>query len=113
MATDYISREAAIVEIKRFIGYLDEDMIERLQVAIRRIPAADVRPVVHDHWEWDENGMDFGLGAWKCSECKAVPQTWWNTARANPLRCGGSRFCGDCGADMRKVVEIDQFKEGE
>ena len=42
MATDYISREAAIVEIKRFIGYLDEDMIERVQVAIKRIPAADV-----------------------------------------------------------------------
>ena len=44
--TDYISLESAIVEIKRFIGYLDEDMIERLQIAIRRIPAADVQPVV-------------------------------------------------------------------
>lgn len=42
MGTDYISRESAILEIKRFIGYLDEDMIERLQIAIRRIPAADV-----------------------------------------------------------------------
>ena len=46
MATDHISREAAIAEIKRFIGYLDEDMIERLQIAIRRLPAADAAEVV-------------------------------------------------------------------
>lgn len=76
---------------------------------ILAIPPADVKEVIHGTWEWDENGMDLGLGAWKCSECKAVPQTWWNTVRVNPLRCGGSRFCGDCGAEMRKLVEIDQF----
>lgn len=46
MATDNINRELAILEIKRFIGYLDEDMIERLQTAIRRIPASNVVEVV-------------------------------------------------------------------
>lgn len=43
---DYISRKAAIEEQKRFCGYLDNDMLNRLEIAIGRIPAADVRPVV-------------------------------------------------------------------
>ena len=43
---EYIEREAAINEQKRFCGYLDNDMLNRLEIAMRRIPAADVRPVV-------------------------------------------------------------------
>lgn len=81
--TDYINRESAIVEIKRFIGYLDEDMVERLRIAINRIPAADVRPVVRSRWiEID----DYVL----CANC--------GTAEHGPNR----NFCHDCGADMRQ-----------
>lgn len=43
---EYIEREAAINEQKRFCGYLDNDMLYKLEIATRRIPAADVRPVV-------------------------------------------------------------------
>ena len=43
---EYIDRDAAITEQKRFRGYLDDDMLYRLEIATRRIPAADVRPVV-------------------------------------------------------------------
>lgn len=46
MADEYIERDAAINEQKRFRGYLDDDMLNRLEIATRRIPAADVRPVV-------------------------------------------------------------------
>lgn len=53
-------------------------------------------------WFWDENGMDWGLGAWCCSECGSKPETWWESdERYNPLRCAGGRFCGNCGANMR------------
>ena len=38
---DLIPRQAAIKEIKRFIGYLDEDMIERLKIAINGIPSVE------------------------------------------------------------------------
>ena len=41
---EYIEREAAINEQKRFCGYLDNDMLNRLEIATRRIPAADVVP---------------------------------------------------------------------
>ena len=37
-----IEHEAAIKEIYRFDGYLDDDMIWRLHYALRKIPAADV-----------------------------------------------------------------------
>lgn len=60
----------------------------------------DVRPVVEAHWEWDENGMDWNLGAWKCSNCRCKAETWWANDKHNPLRCAGSHFCGNCGAEM-------------
>lgn len=90
--TDYISREAAIDVCD------DDGDITR----IRYIPAADVWPVVVAHWEWDENGMDWNLGAWKCSNCRRKAETWWANDKHNPLRCAGSYFCGNCGAEMRE-----------
>ena len=68
---------------------------------IMRLPAADVKPVVHGKWEWNPDGMDWGLGAWVCGKCKSRPETWWQTVKeCYPLRCAGSRFCPNCGADM-------------
>lgn len=40
--SDYIKKEDAINEIKRFGGYIDDDMIYRINTAIFRIPSADV-----------------------------------------------------------------------
>ena len=57
-------------------------------------------------WVWNENGMDWGLGAWVCSVCRSKPETWWESDKKNnPLRCSGSHFCGNCGADMREDAE--------
>ena len=90
METDCIYREAAIAEIKRFIGYLDEDMIERLQVAIRRIHAADVRLVVRGKWLSYSDPIIPDLTCY-CSKCGST-----NERMAN--------FCPNCGADMREVT---------
>ena len=38
---DYISKEAVIKEQQRFCGYLDNDMLNRLEIAIKRIPSAN------------------------------------------------------------------------
>ena len=97
---DYIRREAAIAEIKRFIGYLDEDMIERLQIAIRRIPAADVRPVVRGHYVGEYDGYADGnpvYDMWYCSECGCCFEEWDEEPTYN--------FCPNCGADMRPKNE--------
>jgi len=68
--------------------------------ALRNIPAADVVEVRHGKWVWDENGMDWGLGAWICSECHRKPETWWEADKGNPYRCAGSSYCNHCGAKM-------------
>lgn len=44
----YVSKETVCAEIARFKGYLDDDMIYRLQVAIRRLPAEEVLPSDYD-----------------------------------------------------------------
>lgn len=43
----YIDREAVINEIHRWIGYIDEDLITRINIDISRIPDADVERVGH------------------------------------------------------------------
>ena len=32
----------------------------------------DVAPVKHGHWVYNQNGHDWGLGAWECSLCHSV-----------------------------------------
>ena len=51
-----IDADSAIIEIERFAGYLDDDMILRLQIAIKRLPTIDAAPVVRckDCRYWDE-----------------------------------------------------------
>lgn len=59
-------------------------------------------------WVWDENGMDWNLGAWVCSECHArndniPPAIKYNDGYrkvGNPYMWQGSKFCPNCGARM-------------
>ena len=83
MATDYISREAAIEEIRKATGgRSDTANSQHFVVAVRKIPAADVRPVVKSRWvEID----DYVL----CANC--------GVAEHSPNR----NYCHCCGADMR------------
>lgn len=40
MSDDTIYRQAAIDEIARWIGYIDEDMILRIQTGLKKVPSA-------------------------------------------------------------------------
>jgi DNA-binding XRE family transcriptional regulator len=51
-------------------------------------------------WKWDENGLDWGLGAWRCSECDCRNDNIPNGPTINPLRWAGSKFCPNCGAEI-------------
>ena len=54
-------------------------------------------------WVWDEDAIDWGMGAWVCSKCKNRPQTFWETSKKiYPLKWVGSQYCGCCGAKMQK-----------
>ncbi len=116
---EYIEREAVLIYAKMLVhtAYerkekITDEEIEKLVYGIHAdftgaelgaIPAAHVVEVRHGRWAWDENGMDWGLGAWKCSECHRKPETWWEADKGNPYRCAGSRYCNNCGAKMDGV----------
>ena len=61
---------------------------------------ADVAPVRHGKWIWDPNGMDFGLGAWECSECAVINNNLPVNVKVNPFLFSGSNYCPNCGARM-------------
>ena len=79
----------------------DETMCEDVK-AILAIPASDVKPVIHGEWIWNPDGIDWGIGAWSCSNCGSKAETWWaKDEKEVPLRCAGSHYCGNCGANMK------------
>ena len=74
-----------INEIERFKGYLDDDIILRIKIAINRLPTIDAEPVRHGHWVVDEDGNI------KCSECGH--------------HSVGDNYCERCGAKMNEVKD--------
>lgn len=108
---EYIEREAFLDAIERMKPYHQDadDIAEMLQ----NFPDADVRPVVRAHWYWDKDGMDWNIGAWRCSACKAMSPMWWNTDRGSPMHKSGHNFCPNCGADMRPTSMSGANGEGK
>lgn len=73
---------------------------------IRNSPTVDAVPVVRGEWQEIPGLDDVPIKVYACSICR----------RAIKVPCSLciqeiAPFC-HCGADMRKVVEIDQVKEG-
>lgn len=60
------------------------------EIAIGKMPAADVAPVVHAHW--DVNG--------RCTVCGGHAPYF-----AMTIECYKSPFCHECGAKMDEVSE--------
>lgn len=79
---------------KHWDGHTEKD--------VTRLLSLDVQPVVRAHWYWDKDGMDWGIGAWRCSACKTMSPMWWNADRGSPMHKSGHRYCPNCGADMRE-----------
>ena len=96
---DTISRADAIDEIARWIGYLDDDMIGRIQLGLKRLPSAD-RPT----GEW--------VGAREfCQHLEEVTgEKYQVTGIENMIYCNQcwqasrrhSKYCPYCGAKMKR-----------
>lgn len=56
--SDLISRQDALDEIRRFSGYLDEDMINRIRIGLNRLPSTQPEIV-------------------RCKDCKHNPKLEW------------------------------------
>lgn len=59
-------------------------------------------------WYWDENGMDYGLGAWRCEMCGYVNSALPIDKDIYPYNWSGSKYCANCGHRM-----IDLEQEGD
>lgn len=102
-----IDADALIAEIE--CGLWDWETVDGITAStVLRQTISDIQnaPTVEERktgkWIWDENGMDWGMGAWLCSKCHSRPETTWQTMRdIVPLRWSGSHYCPNCGADMR------------
>lgn len=99
---EHIEKEAAIKEI------IEKDWLEKyyhgqctIREIIESIPAADVRPVVHGHWVYEEpNGANSFKGAYWCDQCHQ-PESY----RKN--------FCPNCGADMSEATSAQHVHTDE
>ena len=76
------------------------------------IPLADVKEIKYGHWEYDPNGMDWNLGAWRCSECGCKNDNLGMENDINPYLFAGARYCSQCGIEMRKPT-ISKVQVGD
>lgn len=76
---DMISRQSAIEEIARWIGYIDEDMILRIQTGLKKVPSAQRKG------KWIDVNGDGSL--YECDQC-------------HDLSCCVGNYCMECGARM-------------
>lgn len=103
MENDAISRSALLDSMPKATELLRHQVVD----VICNTPALDVAPVVHAHWVYDPDGMDFNLGAWVCSRCEVKNDNLGGLQRINPYLFSGSRYCPNCGAKMDALRNDD------
>jgi hypothetical protein len=87
MADEYISRAEALEITTRTCGDYAAAFAE-----IRKLPAADVAPVVHGWWKKVRKSRS----TWECSACGV---------KVGAFFVGISQYCYCCGARMGGVAE--------
>ena len=105
---EYITKDRAKELVCDFCQWAGTANCEECEHPVDDSPAADVVPVRHGRWVYDENGLDWNLPAWCCSECHAINanippfiKTKTGVQKVNPYLFAGSNFCPNCGANMK------------
>ena len=96
MSDDLIRRSDAIKAVNKAKA---EGMTECQTYYLGIVPTIEPK---HGEWIWDNDAVDWNLGAWICSNCHARNDNIPHSERTIPLRWSGSKYCPNCGADMRK-----------
>lgn len=52
-------------------------------------------------WEYNPDGMDWGLGAWVCSLCRCKNDNLPMEKNIKPMLWAGAKYCPQCGAKMK------------
>ena len=102
---EYIEREAAIsilnAKSDMALG-TPKQCFAGAAAMLEKLPAADVEEVRHGLWVWNENAMDWGIGGWVCSECRAKNDNIPAKPDIHPSAWVGSQYCPHCGSKMDK-----------
>ena len=93
----YIDREATVESLNAMKPFLRDrgqvQLLRRIMNHIGKIPAADVKPVVHGRWEHFEDGL---LDLWRCTSCGDEWTFEYDPTNADTrVNC-----CPNCGARM-------------
>ena len=96
------------IEREKLNNLLDEyTVLDGLYNAIQAIPAADVAPVVHGHWESDQGLFEMQMA--RCSKCKT------ESYLQSLIEVGGDElpnYCPNCGARMElQIIGMEDEKE--
>lgn len=97
--TDCISRKMAIIEVKRFAGYLDEDMITRIVIRLNKVKPEKVRPATRATWNYvpyKPSGHDYVCDA--CGFKKAEKKQF-----LSKLRGGNGGQVKSCGSRAKMM----------
>ena len=98
-----VSLNAVITEIGRWLGYLDDDMIMRIQTGIKMLPSVTPKT---GHWiiKGHNLGDDYIDEKYCCSECgeRALAYEFGT----HPVCL--SKFCPNCGAKMTMATGKEQ-----
>lgn len=107
---EYIERAKAVdrftfeqgdyIPEKLIDGYDNVVAVRTIKRVLREIPAADVAPVVHGEWVYDQNATDWGIGGYVCSQCKNKNNNLPCNRVKSALMFSGARYCPNCGAKM-------------
>ena len=107
---DMISRHAVMNRIENeYRKWGDEYDVPQILGDIEDLPPAEPERKT-GHWVYDENGMDWNLPAWVCSECHGrngmIPTYIRGKDKMikveHPLMWAGSKYCPSCGAKMEE-----------
>lgn len=103
--SEYIKREEVLCYKRTMLGNSrsgDYNAEAVLVEDINKIRSVDVAPIKYGFWLWNGEAIDWGLGAWICSECKTKNDNIPYKEKINPYDFVGSFYCPHCGAKMGK-----------
>lgn len=63
----------------------------------------EIEPAQHGYWIWDDNGMDWYIGSWKCSICHWKNDNLGNRKNIGITRFAEQKYCPHCGAKIDMV----------
>ena len=106
---DCISRYAAMAEVSMMaedrrirVDSYSGELVGEVMRLLRKIPAADVRPVVRGKWipDYDYAEYDYD-GSTPLPEPRKF-QDGWQCSLCGGYMSSETNFCPNCGADMRE-----------